>query len=93
MQSDDVSSIQITSLQSLERAIDDAGTRFRMLYPLWRGHANFQWSLRAEVFRNSKFGSPYDEVSLIRSFTAQAESRRRAEPESGQSSYCTCLSP
>jgi FRG domain len=76
MQSEDISSIEIVSLESLERALDDASRRFRGIYPRWRGHANFRWLLQAEVFRNSKFGTPYDEVSLIRSFMAQAESRR-----------------
>ena len=55
--------------------MDDATRRF-VVRPLWRGHANIEWPLRAEVFRKNKFGRPYDEHSLIRSFMAQAESRR-----------------
>jgi FRG domain len=81
MQPDDVSSIRINSLESLERAIDDARVRFKNFYPWWRGHAHEKWALRAEAFRNNLFGSPYDEISLIRSFMAQAESRRANCPQ------------
>jgi hypothetical protein len=80
MQPGDIPSIEINSLEALERAIDHVRVRFRNIYAWWRGHANEQWSLRAEVFRDNKFGARYDEVSLIRSFMAQAESRRPSCP-------------
>jgi hypothetical protein len=76
LKKDDLSSIQITSLESLERAMDDTSRRFQGVFPLWRGHANCDWLLQAEVFRTNNLGNRYDEVSLIRSFMAQAESRR-----------------
>jgi FRG domain len=75
MQPDYEPSIKINSLASLETAIDHVRVRFRNIYAWWRGHSNEKWSLRAEVFRKN-----YNEVSLIRSFMAQAESRRPSCP-------------
>jgi FRG domain len=66
---------QIWNLQSLEAAIEEASRTFQGRYPLWRGHTNIDWSLRPEVFRPSRYARPYDELSLIRSFMALAESR------------------
>jgi hypothetical protein len=69
------SDIQVQNLNTLENAIGDAMYRFKNRYPLWRGHANVEWSLRPEVFRFSQWGRPYDELSLIQDFMARAESR------------------
>ena len=49
---------------------------------MWRGHANIEWSLRAEVFRPLPGGKSYPEVSLIRTFMGQAESRYARCPPS-----------
>jgi hypothetical protein len=68
---DDFSSIDVVSLESLERAIENVSTTFEGVYPYWRGHSNMFWKLQAEVFRKN-----YNEVSLIRSFMARAESRK-----------------
>ena len=72
---DDFSSIKITSLESFERALQQVSRELGGVYPYWRGHANIDWTLQAEVFRK-----PYNEVSLIRSFMAHAESRKRDCP-------------
>jgi hypothetical protein len=77
---DDLSTIEINSLESLEKAIDHARRAFQNVFPLWRGHADFDWRLQAEVFRPKKDRNSYDEVSLIRFFMAQAESRRPGCP-------------
>jgi hypothetical protein len=76
-----LSDIPITDAGSLAEAIDDLMPRFAHRLPLWRGHAVFDWPLRAEVFRPGPYGSPYDEVSLIRMFMAQAVSRSRRCPD------------
>ena len=66
-------SIDISSLESLQRALQHVNTIFDGVLPLWRGHSNIDWTLQAEVFRR-----PYNEVTLIRSFMAQAESRKHS---------------
>lgn len=75
MNGPDLSDVQIQNLQTLENAISEAINRFNGRSALWRGHANIEWSLRPEVFRQSRYGLPYDELSLIQSFMGQAESR------------------
>ncbi len=67
----DFSSIQISSLASLEQAMTETSRRFGRTQPIWRGHANIDWELKAEVFRKQ-----YKETSLIHHFHARAESRR-----------------
>jgi hypothetical protein len=47
---------------------------FHGLFPVWRGHASCDWPLQPEVFRPVR-GKSYNEISLIRSFMAHAESR------------------
>src|SRR5262249_23027450 len=71
---DDFSSIEITSLESLERALQQVNRDFKV-YPYWRGHVDIDWKLQAEVFRKS-----YNEVSLVRSVMAHAESRKQDCP-------------
>lgn len=72
---DDFASIEVTSLESLARALEHAFTMFDRIGLFWRDHANIDWRLQAEVFRQD-----YSEVSLIRSFMAQAESRKALCP-------------
>jgi hypothetical protein len=67
---DDLSKIEITDLAGVERAMIEGDKIFGEVYPLWRGHANFEWKLQPEVFRRE-----YAEASLIRYFMVQAESR------------------
>ena len=76
MRAEDWSQIEITSLSELDRAIGEASSRFEGLFALWRGHANLGWALRAEVFREAR----YQEVFLVRSFMAHAESPRQPCP-------------
>lgn len=71
----DLSKTKIVDLGSLERSVSEAIARFDNYLPLWRGHANIRWKLTAEVFRRTKDGRNYVEVTLIRYFMAQAESR------------------
>jgi hypothetical protein len=72
---DDFASINIETLESFERAIEHAHVTFDRTQAFWRGHANIDWKLQAEVFRRR-----YNEVSLIHSFMARAESRRASCP-------------
>jgi FRG domain len=74
---DNFASIDISSLESLQRALQHVNTIFDGVLPSWRGHSNIDWTLQAEVFRR-----PYNEVTLIRSFMAQAESRKQNCPDS-----------
>jgi hypothetical protein len=72
-------------LRDIENAITETSARFSHLTnPQWRGHPNIDWALQAEAFRiNPTTGYPYNEVSLIRYFMAQAESRSvRCPPHS-----------
>jgi hypothetical protein len=76
---EDRSPVEITDLKSLDDAIDDSSTRFRLVQPYWRGHADWQWPLRAKVFRNLA----YKETSLLRYFMTLGESRTRDCPTYG----------
>jgi FRG domain len=71
MRDEDLSSISIVDLKTLQDAIEDAHREFHGIFPLWRGHASLSWKLQAEVFRRGS----YDEVTLLGYFMAQAESR------------------
>jgi hypothetical protein len=51
MKNEDLSQLKITDLTDLWNAISETRSLFENVYPLWRGHANISWSLRAEVFR------------------------------------------
>jgi FRG domain len=73
---DDFASIEISKLEGVERAIDHLKTIYDV-FPYWRGHGDIGWKLQAEIFRKN-----YNEVSLIRAFMAQAESRQRNCPPS-----------
>lgn len=70
------SEIKIVDLKSLDDALEQVSQSFSGVYPAWRGHADINWGLKPEVFRPSARGARYQEVSLIRSFMAHAESRR-----------------
>lgn len=75
----DLSPLEIRDVSELNRAIGEAGSLFEGLFGYWRGHANLSWPLRAEVFRQRN-GQRYPEITLIRSFMAQAESRSQRCP-------------
>jgi hypothetical protein len=84
MRVEDLSTARITSLATLERGIAEIGSLFsRATPPIWRGHANVGWPLRAEVFRPLADGRLYDERGLTQGFLAQAESRHRGCPPHG----------
>ena len=76
MRAEDLSQIEIATLSDLDRALNEAGPSFERTFALWRGHANIEWALRAEVFREKR----YQEVTPVRSFMAHAESRRQPCP-------------
>jgi hypothetical protein len=76
----DLSKIQIIDLTTLEKALRETESFFNRLYPSWRGHDDANWTLLPEVFRPAPNGKRFDEVSLIRSFMAHAESRREKCP-------------
>jgi hypothetical protein len=80
MKPGDLSSIEIGSLASVENALREVAQCFRGVFALWRGHANIEWRLQAEVFRKSASDEFYNEVSLIRYFMAHAESRSQRCP-------------
>jgi FRG domain len=67
--------IDIIDLRSFYAAVEDACVFFRGTYPFWRGHADINWTLTAEVFRPTPTGGKYPEVTLLRTFMGQAESR------------------
>jgi hypothetical protein len=70
----------IADFSSFLRALDVAHTHLRGLQPFWRGHTHIDWPLTPEVFRNSPWGKHYPEVTLIRTFMGQAESRTQRCP-------------
>lgn len=61
MKNEDLSEVEVVDLASLQRAILETKEQFAGLYPLWRGHANIDWKLQAEVFRPTSNGSPANE--------------------------------
>jgi hypothetical protein len=65
----------ILDFPTFERASDKANAFLGGIYPFWRGHADLEWLLTPEVFRPSPSRRAYPEVTLIRSFMGQAESR------------------
>ena len=75
MHSDDLSSTLIINLSSIDSALADVICHLGPQFPFWRGHAKFEWKLTAEVFREVAGKEPFNEVSLLRYFMAQAESR------------------
>jgi len=82
MRDEEFSTARLTSLATLERGIAEIGSLFsRPIAPLWRGHGNLAWSLRAEVFRPLPDGRRYDERALLHNFLAQADSRRPNCPQ------------
>lgn len=84
MRAEDLSTARVTSLATLERAMAEIGSLFsRSTTPIWRGHANQAWPLRAEVFRPLPEGRLYDERALMRAFFAQAEARQPNCPPRG----------
>lgn len=81
MRTEDSSPLQITDLSLLWSAVNEAKVSFDYIYPLWRGHADVSWPLRAEVFRPPLRGGSYNEVTLIRYFMAHAETRHQRCPK------------
>jgi hypothetical protein len=76
------SEVVITDLQSFLAAVKYASQQLGGIHAMWRGHANIEWSLRPEVFRTSPRGTAFPEISLIRTFMGQAESRYQRCPPS-----------
>jgi hypothetical protein len=75
-----VESSDITDFGTFLRALDKANLLLGGVQPFWRGHADVTWSLTPEVFRPDPTGAHYPEVTLIRTFMAQAESRSQRCP-------------
>jgi hypothetical protein len=82
MKKEDLSEIEIVDLASLERAILEMKGPFGGVAPLWRGHANIEWKLQAEVFRPASNGNPASESTLLGYFMTHAESRYQRCPPS-----------
>jgi len=81
--SNDQSIIQgsdISDFPSFMKALDKAHLLLLGTYPFWRGHADVGWSIAPEVFREGDRGKPFPEVTLIRTFMGQAESRGQRCP-------------
>src|SRR5262249_16255651 len=72
--------IEIRDFATFFEAQDRARVVLGGIYPFWRGHADFKWSLTPEVFRSNHSGQAYPEVTLIRSFMGQRESRSQRCP-------------
>lgn len=72
----------ITDLPSFLAAVRYASETLGGFHPMWRGHANVEWTLKAEVFRPPPNGEHYPEVTFIRTFMGQAESRNPRCPPS-----------
>lgn len=80
MKNEDLSEVEVVDLASLQRAILETKEQFAGLYPLWRGHANIDWKLQAEVFRPTSNGSPANESTLLGYFMSHAERRYQRCP-------------
>jgi FRG domain len=75
--------VVITDLRSFLTAVRFASETLGGFHPMWRGHANIEWSLTPEVFRLPPIGGgAYPEITLIRTFMGQAESRNPRCPPS-----------
>src|SRR5260370_30105295 len=63
---------RVTNLRSLQAVIED-GVDLNEDYtnPYWRGHANCDWPLKPEVFRNAD----YNESALLWEFITRGSSR------------------
>jgi hypothetical protein len=72
----------IADLPSFFAVVREASLFLGAIHPLWRGHADIDWALKAEVFRQPPHGTHYPEVTLIRTFMGQAESRSDRCPPS-----------
>jgi FRG domain len=70
----------VSDLSTLDQAIEEALSLFQHKFPLWRGHRDADWPLRPEVFRSSPYGRTYEELTLLRCFMDQAESRHTRCP-------------
>jgi hypothetical protein len=81
MKEDDLSAIKIGDLTTLGRALIEANDRYDGTFPFWRGHANIDWKLQAEVFRPTSDGGTYPEKTLLQNFMAMAESRHQRCPQ------------
>jgi hypothetical protein len=70
----------VRNLPSFYAAVENARLFYGGVYPFWRGHANIDWALTAEVFRSLPNGKRHPEVTLLRTFMGQAESRSHRCP-------------
>jgi hypothetical protein len=70
----------ISDIVTFDQALEAAHAMLDGVFPFWRGHGNIGWSLTAEVFRPREPGQTYPEVTLVRNFMAQAESRAQRCP-------------
>jgi FRG domain len=72
------SAIKLTDLSEAIQAAKEIIGEFNHDTPLWRGHGDADWPLRAQVFRRDQ-GHPeaplYDEQALIGHFMSRAETR------------------
>ena len=73
--------LEITSLASLERALDELRLAFGGEAMWWRGHADAaNWVLRPQVFRKGGNGQPHNENALINNFQMRALGRLGHRP-------------
>ncbi len=77
----DLSEDEITNLATLERAIREVRSLWHGIDCVWRGHAQFDWRLQADVFRPKADGQLHSENSLIRYFMAYAGTRHAHRPD------------
>jgi hypothetical protein len=75
-----IETADIGDFSSFLSALNEAHRDLRGLQPFWRGHAHIDWPLTPEVFRAPPSGHHYPEVTLIRTFMGQAESRTQRCP-------------
>jgi hypothetical protein len=80
MKKEDLSGIEIVDLASLQKATLEINERWGGLFPMWRGHADINWTLQPEVFRPRSDGRLHHEVTLLMYFMAHAESRYQRCP-------------
>lgn len=76
------SAIRIEDLSDAIRAADEVSQRFNGDTAFWRGHADADWALQAQVFRKPREHpdlSSYDETGLIGHFVMRAPTRSLAK--------------
>jgi hypothetical protein len=73
--------LEITCLDSLEKAIEALSLAFDGEKMWWRGHADaLNWDLKPSIFRPKRNGQPYKEVALINQFQMRAFGRLGHRP-------------